>query len=287
MIQQLAANPALYLGLVFAVGLMVGSFLNVVIHRLPAMLDYAWRSDAAQILDQPAPAQAPPGIATPASACPACGAKIKPWHNLPVLSYVLLRGRCASCKARISLQYPLVELASGLLCAALAWRFGVGMPALLGLIYTWMLLALAGIDWRTQFLPDLITLPLLWLGLLASLGGYFTHPAAAIVGAVAGYLALWLVFHCFRLLTGKDGMGYGDFKLLAAIGAWLGWQALPLVVILASAAGALGGLALMACGQLERGRPIPFGPFLAGAGWLTLVAGDTITRAYFQLASVG
>ncbi|MDT0618064.1 A24 family peptidase [Salinisphaera sp. P385] len=287
MLDLLAAQPGLYIAVLFVLGLLVGSFLNVVILRLPVMLDHAWRTDAAMILEQPGPTEQPPGIAGPASACPACGQRIRAWQNVPVLSYLLLRGRCASCRAPISVQYPLVELAAGLLAATVAWQFGVTLPALLALIYTWMLLALTGIDWRTQFLPDLLTLPLLWLGLLASLGGAFAQPADAIVGAAAGYGALWLVFQGFRLTTGKEGMGYGDFKLLAAIGAWLGWQALPLVVILASVAGAVVGLAMMAGGRLQRGNPMPFGPFLAIAGWLALVAGDTITAAYFQLAGLG
>ncbi|MDN5862114.1 MAG: A24 family peptidase [Salinisphaera sp.] len=286
MIQILTANPALWLGMALVLGLVVGSFLNVVIHRLPAMLDYAWRADAARILEQPEPTGPPPSLATPASACPACGVPIKPWHNVPVLSWLWLRGRCAYCSAAIGLQYPLVELASGLLALAVAASFGVGAQTLLALAYTWLLLALAGIDWRTQYLPDLLTLPLLWLGLLASLGGWFADPVSAIVGAAAGYLVLWLVFHGFRLVTGKEGMGYGDFKLLAAIGAWLGWQALPLVVILSSAVGAVVGLGLMLSGRLQRGQPMPFGPFLALGGWLALVAGDTITRAYLQFAGL-
>jgi leader peptidase (prepilin peptidase)/N-methyltransferase len=209
-----------------------------------------------------------------------------PWHNIPVLSFLWLRGRCADCGGRISWQYPLLELTAALLGVAVAWRFGVGMPALLALVYTWCLLALTGIDWRTQYLPDGITLPLLWLGLLASLGGWFATPADAIVGAAAGYLLLWAVYHGFRLITGKQGMGHGDFKLLAAIGAWLGWQALPQVILLASAVGAVVGVALTVFGRLGRDVPMPFGPFLAAAGWLALMAGDSIARVYFQLSGL-
>ncbi|CAN0239754.1 unnamed protein product, partial [Chrysoparadoxa australica] len=204
MLDLLAAQPGLYIAVIFVLGLLVGSFLNVVILRLPVMLDHAWRTDAAMILEQPGPTEQPPGIAGPASACPACGQRIRAWQNVPVLSYLLLRGRCANCRAPISLQYPLVELASGLLAATVAWQFGVAFPALLALIYTWMLLALTGIDWRTQFLPDLLTLPLLWLGLLASLGGAFAQPADAIVGAAAGYGYLWLVIQGFRLTTRNE-----------------------------------------------------------------------------------
>lgn len=287
MLDLLATEPAFYLGSVFVLGLIVGSFLNVVILRLPAMLEADWRANAAEILERPAPADKPAGLVKSRSACPNCGATIRAWHNIPVISYILLRGRCADCGTRISWQYPLVELAAALLALAVAWRFGFGMPALLALTYTWILVALTGIDWRTQYLPDNLTLPLLWLGLLASLGGWFATPVDAIIGAAAGYLSLWSVYHVFRLVTGKEGMGYGDFKLFAAIGAWLGWQALPLVILLASVVGAAAGLAMMAGGKMERGVPMPFGPFLAAAGWLALVAGDTIVGAYFQVSGLG
>ncbi|MES1942887.1 type 4 prepilin peptidase 1 [Salinisphaera sp. PC39] len=287
MLELLAAEPALYLGSIFVLGLLVGSFLNVVILRLPAMLEAEWRTSAAEILGQDtgAPDEAP-GLVASRSACPACGARIRAWHNVPLISFLLLRGRCADCGARIAWQYPLVELAAALLGVAVAWRFGVGVPTALALAYTWTLLALTGIDWRTQYLPDNLTLPLLWLGLIASLGGYFATPADAIIGAVAGYLLLWSVYHGFRLITGKEGMGYGDFKLLAAVGAWLGWQALPQVILLASAVGAIVGIALTFSGRMGREVPMPFGPFLAAAGWLALVAGDTIARAYFQIAGL-
>ena len=287
MLDLLAAEPALYLGSIFVLGLLVGSFVNVVILRLPAMLEAEWRTSAAEILGQDTgtPVEAP-GLVASRSACPACGARIRAWHNIPLVSFLLLRGRCADCGARIAWQYPLVELAAALLGGAVAWRFGVGVPAALALAYTWTLLALPGIDWRTQYLPDNLTLPLLWLGLIASLGGYYATPADAIIGAVAGYLLLWAVYHGFRLLTGKEGMGYGDFKLLAAIGAWLGWQALPQVILLASAVGAIVGIALTFAGRMGREVPMPFGPFLAAAGWLALVAGDTIARAYFQIAGL-
>lgn len=286
MFDLVATEPVLFLGTVFVFGLIVGSFLNVVILRLPAMLEAGWRANAAEILERPAPREKAPGLVASRSACPHCGTTIRAWHNIPVLSFLLLRGRCADCGGRISWQYPLVELAAALLGVAVAWRFGFGMPTLLALVYTWTLVALTGIDWRTQYLPDNLTLPLLWLGLLASLGGWFTTPADAIAGAAAGYLLLWSIYHGFRLLTGKEGMGYGDFKLLAAIGAWLGWQSLPLVILLSSVVGAAVGIAMTVTGRLERDRPMPFGPFLAAAGWLALVAGDTIVSAYFQIAGL-
>lgn len=285
MLELLATDPVLFTGVVCVLGLLVGSFLNVVILRLPVMLEEAWRASAEQILEQPATETASPtGLVTPRSACTACGAQIRAWQNIPVISYLLLRGRCAACGARISWQYPFVELATAVLSGIIAWYFGWGLACAFALVFTWALIALTGIDWRTQYLPDAITLPLLWLGMLASLGGYFATPTDAIVGAIAGYLALWLVFHGFRLLTGKHGMGYGDFKLLAALGAWMGWQSLPLIILLASFTGMIIGVAMMLGGRLTRGVPMPFGPFLAIAGWLALIAGDTITRAYLQIA---
>ncbi len=287
MLELLAADPTLFIGCVFVLGLLVGSFLNVVILRLPVMLEQAWRMSAAEILEQPTDdSQIHTGLVTPGSACPACGAAIKPWQNIPVISYVLLRGKCGNCGARISMQYPFVELATALLSAIIAWHFGWGWITTYALLFTWALIALTAIDWRTQYLPDAITLPLLWLGMLASLGGYFTTPTGAIVGAIAGYMLLWLVFHGFRLATGKEGMGYGDFKLLAALGAWLGWQSLPLVILLASFSGMVIGIGMLLSGRLARGNPMPFGPFLAIAGWLALVASDTITAAYFQIAGL-
>lgn len=282
MIELFASSPTVFLVTTFVIGLIVGSFLNVVIMRLPVMMEHAWQHDAAAILGQEAPAEPESSLVSPGSACPTCGTPIKAWHNIPVLGYLWLRGHCAACGARISPQYPLVELATGILSLAVAWQFGVGVQVGLALIATWFLIALTGIDWRTQFLPDGLTLPLLWLGLLASLGGWFADPVEAIIGAAAGYLILWCVYHLFRLVTGKEGMGYGDFKLLAALGAWLGWQALPLIIILASGVGAVVGLVMTVSGRLDRGKPIPFGPFLAAAGWLALVAGDTITGAYFR-----
>lgn len=268
-------------------GLIAGSFINVVIMRLPRMLETAWHLDATAILGRPTPADKPQfNLAYPRSTCPACQASIRPWHNIPVISFIILRGHCAACHGRISLQYPLVELASCGLTLACAWRFGASMACLPALLFTWALLAIAVIDWRTQLLPDNITLPLLWLGLLTATAGLYVSPISAIIGAVVGYLVLWLVYHGFRLLTGKHGMGHGDFKLLAALGAWLGWQQLPVIVFAASVTGAVTGLVMIASGQLNRDEPMPFGPFLAAAGWLSLIAGDTMLQNYLTLVGL-
>ncbi len=308
------------------VGLLVGSFLNVLILRLPRMMEQAWRQECLEFLaagseppaeadaiDSPeaskasAPSEAseaseasephrtssPPraastrphlGLAWPGSHCWSCGAAIKPWDNVPILSWLLLRGRCRACKRRISPRYPLIEALTAVLSVLVVWQLGATHAALAALILTWGLIALAMIDLDTQLLPDSLTLPLLWLGLLLSLAGTFTDPASAILGAASGYLLLWLVFHAFRLATGKDGMGEGDFKLLALFGAWLGWQAVPQVIVLSSLPGALVGLALIASGRTRAGEPIPYGPFLAMAGWISLLWGETMTEAYFQWA---
>lgn len=306
----MAGNPALFAGCVFALSLLIGSFLNVVIHRLPLMLDREWRAQATAIigseappLSTGAPAAASPAAGSPAaakfnlmvprSACPACKAPIKAWQNIPVVSWLILRGRCAACKATISARYPVVELATALLSAWVAFHFGYGAHALCALLITWALIALTGIDIDHQLLPDNITLPLLWAGLLASVivGGATDKalpvaPATAIVGAAAGYLSLWLVFHVFRLLTGKEGMGYGDFKLFAALGAWLGWKALPLIILLSAATGAVVGIALILLKGRDRAQPIPFGPYLAAAGWLAMMYGDAIIGGYLRLSGL-
>lgn len=280
-------SPAVFLGICIGLlGLAVGSFLNVVIARLPRMLDNGWRTSARAILELPARDTPRFNLAWPASACPGCQAPIRAWQNIPLLSFVLQRGRCAACREPISWQYPLVEIAAAALALTCLWQFGLTPACALAIILCWALLTLAVIDWQTQLLPDDITLPLLWLGLLTALAGAFTDPVSAIIGAAAGYLVLWLVYQLFRLTTGKQGMGYGDFKLLAALGAWLGWQQLPLIVIMASASGAIIGLLLMASGHLQRGRPLPFGPFLALAGWLSLLAGDTMLQNYLTLAGL-
>ena len=290
--------PAAWVGLAVALGLIVGSFLNVVIHRLPVMLERHWRAQCAELADAgasapEAAAAAPPepyNLIVPRSACPSCRAPISAWQNIPVASWLLLGGRCAHCRTRISVRYPVVELLSGLLAGAVAWKFGPGWSAAAAMAVTWVLIALTVIDLDHQLLPDSLTLPLLWGGLVASLGwreysavSLPVSPADSIIGAAAGYLCLWVVYHAFRLLTGKDGMGYGDFKLLAALGAWLGWRMLLPIVLCSAAVGAVVGIALIVTGRRDRGTPLPFGPFLAAAGWLAMMWGPSFLAAYMGL----
>jgi leader peptidase (prepilin peptidase) / N-methyltransferase len=287
LIEGLRDSPGLLLFATTLLGLLVGSFLNVVILRLPRMMEQAWRREARELLELPAETGPVVSLLQPPSSCPQCGLRLKPWHNVPVISWVLLRGRCAGCSARISPQYPLVELAAAGLAAVCALRFGWSPELVAALVFSWTLLALAVIDLRTTLLPDDLTLPLLWLGLGLSLVPLFAAPQAAIVGAMAGYLALWSVFWLFKLVTGKEGMGYGDFKLLAAIGAWLGWQALPMVILLSSLVGAVVGIGMILFLRHDRRVPIPFGPYLAAAGWLALVAGDWLQDLYLRSAGLG
>jgi len=265
-------------------GLIIGSFLNVVIARLPVMMERQWRSDCAEYLDVGTPASSEPGrfdLMHPRSHCPRCGEAVRVRDNIPVLSWLLLGGKCRHCGERISVQYPLVEIASAALAGITLWHFGPGWPAALGVLFSWILLAAAVIDLRTTLLPDDLTLPLLWLGLLAAAAGAgFASPVDAIIGAAAGYLLLWTLYHVFRLLTGKEGMGYGDFKLLAALGAWTGWQGLPLIILLSSAVGAVIGIGMILFRGQDRAIPIPFGPFLAAGGWIGLLWGNELTHAY-------
>jgi leader peptidase (prepilin peptidase)/N-methyltransferase len=296
-------NLAIFAGSVFVLGLVVGSFLNVVIYRLPIMLERDWRTQAAELLPSVAeaavktlPSQTGPErftLSTPRSACPACKIPIKAWQNIPVLSWLLLRGRCAACETKISVRYPLVELTTGVLSAWVAWHFGFGAPAACGMLVTWALIALTGIDVDHQLLPDGITLPLMWAGLLAAVvvGPIAGSPIPAsardaIIGAVSGYVSLWLVFHTFRLITGKEGMGYGDFKLFAALGAWLGWKLLPLVILLSAATGAVLGILLIVLRGRDRSAPMPFGPYLAAAGWLAMLYGDGLVSSYLHLSGL-
>lgn len=272
--------PALWLGVSMVFGLLVGSFLNVVIHRLPRMMERVWQEQAA-LLNGQEPVAAPRyNLVLPRSACPSCGRPIRAWENIPVLSYCCLRGKCASCRAPISLRYPLVELLTGMLAGAIAWRFGFSSFTLAAWAFAFALIALAFIDFDTQLLPDDITLPLLWLGLLFNLGGGFTELGSAVVGAVAGYLTLWSVYWLFKCATGKEGMGYGDFKLLAAIGAWFGWQLLPAVILLASLAGSVIGIGLILLARHGRNVPIPFGPYLALGGIAALFWGPQLASGY-------
>jgi leader peptidase (prepilin peptidase) / N-methyltransferase len=296
-----AAYPALFAGSVFVLGLVVGSFLNVVIYRLPIMLEREWRSQAAEFVSSTpataplaAPAEAPAerfSLATPRSACPACKAPIKPSHNIPVISWLALRGRCAACKTAIPVRYPVIELTSGILTAWAAWHFGFGAPAACAAGVTFALIALTGIDIDHQLLPDSITLPLLWAGLVAAVAigpvpgaALPVAPRDAIIGAAAGYSSLWLVFHAFRLITGKEGMGYGDFKLFAALGAWMGWKVLPLIILLSAATGAILGVLMIALRGRDRAAPMPFGPYLAAAGWIAMLYGQQIVDGYLRVS---
>ncbi|WP_020649325.1 prepilin peptidase [Solimonas variicoloris] len=282
LLDGLRSSPALLISLTALLGLIVGSFLNVVIYRLPRMMERAWKRDAREALELPALDEAPFSLLRPASCCPSCGTPIKPWHNVPLFGWLFLRGRCAACGTAIPAQYPLVELAAGVMAGVCAWHFGYGpqLPAALAL--SWTLLALAVIDLRTQLLPDDLTLPLLWLGLLLALFPVFAGLRDAVLGAMAGYLVLWSIYWLFKLTTGKEGMGYGDFKLLAALGAWLGWQALPTIVLLSSVVGAVVGVGLVLFRRHDRQIPIPFGPYLAAAGWLALLYGHDLSQLYLQ-----
>lgn len=280
-------SPALLTGIVFLFGLLVGSFLNVVILRLPRMLEREWRSSAREILEiEPEPAAETLSLAAPPSTCPSCGHRIRVRENIPVLSWLLLRGRCSHCGAGISMRYPLVELATAILSSVVAWQFGWSVELAAGLILTWSLIVLSGIDIDHQLLPDVITLPVLWLGLALTLVPVFTSPVDAIIGAMAGYLSLWLVYQAFRLFTGKEGMGYGDFKLLALLGAWLGWTALPVIILLSAVVGAAAGIGMILMLGRDRQLPIPFGPYLAGAGWLALLWQDELIDLYLSWAGM-
>ncbi|HUX62898.1 A24 family peptidase [Sulfuricella sp.] len=281
--EPLQSSPALYVGGAALLGLMIGSFLNVVIHRMPRMMEREWREQCTTMDGEGAPPAAPYNLVIPRSACPTCGHMISAWENIPVISWLILRGRCAHCKTPISPRYPIVEALTGIISGYVAWHFGFGPAALAALLFAWALIALTFIDFDTQLLPDSITQPLIWLGLLLNLNVFFTGLDSALVGAVAGYLTLWCVYWLFKLVTKKEGMGYGDFKLLAAIGAWLGWQMLPLVILLSSLVGAVVGLSLILFAGHGRQIPIPFGPYLAGGGLIALLWGKQITQAYLGL----
>ncbi len=299
--QLLQSSPLVFVSACTVLGLMVGSFLNVVIYRLPKMMEREWLAQCAELNGQTAEGSLPSSgaaplaaaakesprydLVVPRSACPHCGHMISALENIPVISYLLLRGKCKDCGAHISARYPIVELVSGLLSGYAAWHFGFGLAALGALLFVWALLALTFIDFDTQLLPDDITLPLLWAGLLLNLSHTYTDLQTAVIGAVAGYLALWLVYWLFKLATGKEGMGYGDFKLLAAIGAWLGWQMLPLVILTSSLVGAVVGITLIVAARHGRNVPIPFGPYLAGGGLIALFWGQTLTQSYLQMMS--
>jgi leader peptidase (prepilin peptidase) / N-methyltransferase len=284
-IETFRAVPWFFVGTAAVVGLMVGSFLNVVIHRLPKMMEADWRKQCIEFLhpeqvaaeNESAPRY---NLVVPRSACPKCGHKITAMENIPVVSYLFLRGKCSGCGTPISARYPMVEAVTGILTALTAWHFGVSWASVLAIVFLWALIALTFIDADTTLLPDDITLPLLWLGLLVNLGSTFTTISAAVIGAAAGYLALWLVYWAFKLITGKEGMGYGDFKLLAAIGAWLGWQLLPLVILLSALVGAVVGIVGIVLRGRERGAKLPFGPYLSAAGFIAMIWGVELNAWY-------
>jgi leader peptidase (prepilin peptidase)/N-methyltransferase len=262
---------------------MIGSFLNVVIYRLPEMMKRNWLQQCAELQGEAVQALPEFNLLTPRSRCIHCGHKITTWENIPIISYLFLRGRCSQCHARISPRYPMVEAATAIFSGFVAWHFGYGFIALAALIFVWSLIALAVIDLDTQLLPDDITLPLLWIGLLVNINHGFTDIQSAVIGAIAGYLSLWSIYWCFKLITGKEGMGYGDFKLLAAIGAWLGWSKLPLVILSSSLVGALVGIGLILAAKLNKSIPIPFGPYLVGGALIALFWGEQLIHTYFGL----
>ncbi|MDG2471858.1 MAG: A24 family peptidase [Pseudomonadales bacterium] len=271
-------------------GLMIGSFLNVVIHRLPIMLEREWQlaiQNGSENETESDPEAKPFNLSFPGSHCPACICKIKSWQNIPVVSFLLLKGRCANCNISISYRYPCMELLTAIISGIVAWHFMPSIALVLAaLIFSWCLIALTGIDYDTYLLPDTITLPLIWLGLIVNYFGGFTTLESALWGAVLGYLSLWSVFWLFKLVTGKDGMGYGDFKLLAAIGAWLGWQLLPLIILLSSLVGAVIGTVLIVLKRQDKNKPIPFGPYLAAAAWLALIWGEQLNAGYWHLTAL-
>ncbi len=286
-IKLLEETPLLLYSVTILLGLIVGSFLNVVILRLPRILTAQWERECAELTGAPPPPEAPGlTLAHPPSTCAHCGHRIRAHENIPVLSYLILQGRCSACGNPIGLRYPLIESFTALLTLVVVLQLGLTWQTAPALLLTWALIALAVIDYETQLLPDTVTLPFIWLGLLLSLAGVLVDSHAAILGAVAGYLVLWSVYHLFRLTTGKEGMGYGDFKLLAMLGAWLGWQSLPQIILLSAITGAVIGVALIASKRHQRDAPMPFGPYLAAAGWISLLWGEQINQAYLRAIGV-
>ena len=281
-----ALPEAYHVAIAGVLGLLVGSFLNVVIYRYPNLLKYQWSKQSWEWLNEDNYSEsAPDGLISPASRCGHCGASVRAWQNIPLISYLILRGKCANCRQPIALRYPLVEILTAALSAYVMLRFGWTAQAAFALLLTWSLVALSFIDLDHQLLPDDIVLPIMWLGLGLSLFPLFADPRDAIIGAIAGYLSLWIVFQLFKLATGKDGMGYGDFKLLALLGAWFGWQLLPQIVLISTVLGSVVGISLIVSRRLNRENPIPFGPYIAIAGWIAMIWGDRINQSY--LASIG
>jgi len=292
MLELFTESAPLFIAVVFAFCLIIGSFLNVVIYRLPIMMEREWREQCEEMAKSPTVTEVPEerfDLVVPRSRCPSCGQLIKAWQNIPVVSYLILGGKCAKCGESISARYPIVEMMTAVLAALCAWRFGVGPEAIMAIVMTLALVPVAMIDADTQLIPDSIVLPLMWIGLAMSLyhpvvgaETLFVAPHDAIVGAIAGYLSLWSIYWLFKLVTGKEGMGYGDFKLLAALGAWLGWQQLPLIILMSAVVGAIVGIAIMVIRKHERSVPIPFGPYLAAAGWISMLWGETIKNTYLD-----
>lgn len=286
MVLAFESMPWMFYALVLFLGLCVGSFLNVVAYRLPLMMERDWTIECHDFLElkqaETDPHLLSLNLATPASACPNCGHKLHFWENIPVISYLFLTGKCSSCKTKISVQYPIVELITGIASLVVAYTFGVGLQTLAALVFTWILIALTLIDLKKQLLPDNITLPLLWLGLFISLFDVFTDLNSSVIGAMAGYLILWSVYQLFKLLTKKEGMGFGDFKLLAALGAWVGYSYLPQIILLSSLVGSVAGITMLLIGKTRQQQPIPFGPYLAVAGWIALLWGDAINATYLS-----
>ena len=287
--ELLSSSPLALVLLITITGMLVGSFLNVVGYRLPIMMEQRWKAECKELIspDSASGSNEPVfNLMVPRSACPACGHQISALENIPVISYLFLGGKCKGCKTSISIQYPIVEAITGIASGFIAWHYGYSWQTLAALILTWSLIALTIIDIKKQLLPDSITLPLLWFGILVNLNGLFTDIHSSILGAVFGYLSLWSVYHLFRLVTGKEGMGYGDFKLLAALGAWMGWQLLPVIILFSSLVGAVAGVFMIVSRRQQQGQPIPFGPFLAVAGWIALIWGHSISQAYLKMSGL-
>ena len=280
------SSPWLFYSTILFLGLCVGSFLNVVAYRLPLMMQRDWKNECHEFLELAPPSfdkrLATINLSTPASACPNCGHNLRAWENIPVISYLLLRAKCSSCKTGISAQYPVVEFLTGLASLTVAYKFGVTLQTVTALFFTWALIALTLIDLKEQLLPDNITLPLLWFGIFISLFDVFTDLQSSVIGAIAGYLILWSVFHLFKLITKKDGMGFGDFKLLSALGAWVGFTYLPQIILISSVVGSIAGISMLILGKTKQQQPIPFGPYLAIAGWIALLWGEQINTSYLS-----
>lgn len=284
---MIETTPLLLTG-VFILGALIGSFLNVVILRIPPILEFEWRCQCSELLElKNEPPPRPQGIIASRSKCPKCEHQIRPRENIPVLSFIFLKGKCTSCHTNISIRYPLVELATAILFVVVIWHFGLNFQGMTALLLTSFLVAMTGIDLDHQLLPDNFTLPLMWFGILLATRSVHVDLMSSVIGAAAGYMVLWSIYHVFRILTGKEGMGYGDFKLLAALGAWMGWQMLPLIILVSSVVGAIVGLMLMGTGILKKDKPMPFGPFIAAAGWIALIWGNQIISFYSRSGGFG